>query len=457
MKYDSANKQLNNFVTFSLSSFTGFWLLTSFFRKMTLLDHLRIAWVHLRERKRQTTLTVLGVAVGSAMLVTTIAVAGGMSRNVVNKIIDIAPHVIVSADRVEPLVPDNLIGIGKNLFGFVEKNVTDREKETIKNYPDVVGRIRQLEDVEVVSPYVISNLIARNKSRFTSCVARGVIPEREADIASLSSKLVEPEALRELSYTPNGILVGNLLAEELDVSYHSRLVLISQAGEEFPVTIVGRFSTGFNAKDKQEAYINLALAQRIEEMAANAVTAIGLKTADVGKAGDVAERVEQQTGYESESWDETNKNVIDFYNRNGTITLVLVGFVFIVAGLGVSSVMTTVVLQKIKDIAIMRSMGIQRRSITGIFMAEGFIIGLLGVSFGCPMGHFITGLVGSIRFEANNAGVLQSDRISVLETPESYVIVVIFGIVISVISAFGPARRAAGYVPVKILRGQMGA
>lgn len=424
---------------------------------MTFRDHLHIAYVHLKERKRQTALTALGVAIGSAMLITTIAVAGGMSRNVVNKIIDIAPHVIVSAARVEPLVPDNLIGAGKNMFGFVEKNVTVSDRETIKNYSDIVGRIRQLEDVEAVSPYVISNLIARNKSRFTSCIARGVVQEMEADIASLSTKLLEPEALKELSYTPNGILVGNLLAEELNASYHSRILLISQSGEEFPVTIVGRFNTGFNAKDKQEAYINLALAQRIEGLASNTVTAIGLKAADVSIAGDIAERVERLTGYESESWDETNRNVIDFYNRNGTITLVLVGFVFIVAGLGVSSVMTTVVLQKVKDIAIMRSMGLQQRSITAIFMLEGFVIGLLGVCFGSPLGHFICRMVASIRFEVNTSAVLQSDRINLQETPEAYVFVIFFGIVISVVSAFGPARRAAGYVPVKILRGQMGA
>ncbi len=423
---------------------------------MTFRDHLYIAYAHLRERRRQTILTALGVAIGSAMLITTIAVAGGMSRNVVNKIIDIAPHVIVSADRVEPLVPDNLIGFREGLLGFVEKNVTIAEKETIKNYADVVERIRLDREVEVVSPYVASNLIVRNRSRFTSCVAKGVVPEKEAGIANLGKKLVDPQALTELAYTPNGILVGNLLAEDLKASYHSRLVLISKDGEEFPVTVVGRFSTGFNAKDRQEAYINLALAQRIEGIAPNTVTAIGLRTADVGRAGDVAARIQQQTGYQSESWDNTNKNVIDFYNRNGTITLVLVGFVFVVAGLGVSSVMTTVVLQKVKDIAIMRSMGVQRGSITGIFVIEGFIIGILGVSVGSPLGHFITRLVGSIRFEVNTAGVLQSDRINVFETPEAYIIVIVFGIIISVVSSLGPARRAAGYVPVKILRGQMG-
>ncbi len=422
---------------------------------MTFFDLFRIAWVHLRERRRQTILTALGVAVGSAMLVTTISVANGSTQNVIDKIIEIAPHVTVGSDRLEPLVPDNLIRTGNGAAAFVEKNVTTERKKDIKNYSDVVGRIRLIPEVTVVSPYVTSNLIIRNRSRFKPCVAKGVRPEKESSIANLQEKLIEPNALAELAFTPNGILLGALLAEDIRASYHSRLILLSKSGEEFPVTVVGRFSTGFGAKDRREAYVNLALAQRIEGLASNTVTAIGLRTEDVGLASEVAVEVEQLTGYDAESWDETNRNIIDFYKRNGTITLVLVGFVFIVAGLGVSSVMTTVVLQKIKDIAIMRSMGVQRGNITTIFIMEGFMIGLFGVAFGSPLGHFICRLVGSIRYEANTAGTLSSDRITVAETPETHLLVIVFGILIAVIASFGPARRASGYMPVKILRGQV--
>ncbi len=422
---------------------------------MTFFDLLKIAWVHLRERRRQTILTALGVAVGSAMLVTTIAVADGSTQNVIDKIIEIAPHVIVGSDRIEPLVPDNLMGAGDGMLAFVEKNVTEERKKTIKNYTDVVARIRSLPDVTVVSPYVASSLILRKGSRFKPCTAKGVIPAEEESIANLGQKLIEPNGLTELAYTPNGILIGDLLAEDLKASYHSSLVFISKSGEEFPVRVVGRFSTGFGAKDRREAYVNLALAQRMEGLAANTVTAIGLRTSDVGLAGEVAEETEKLTGYDAESWEETNSNIIDFYNRNGIITLVLVGFVFIVAGLGVSSVMTTVVLQKIKDIAIMRSMGVQRSSITKIFLLEGFMIGLLGVAFGSPLGHFICRIVGSIRYEANTAGTYTSDRISLAETPEAHLVVIGFGILVSVFASFGPARRAAGYLPVKILRGQV--
>lgn len=423
---------------------------------MTFLDHLRIAYVHLRERKRQTALTALGVAVGSAMMITTIAVARGSSQNVFNKLIDIAPHITIGADRVVPLVPDNLIGSGAGRIAMVEKHVTTDRRETIKNYSALLQTVGDVREIVDVSPFVSSKLLARNRTRFAPCIARGVIPSREAEMANLKKNLLEPNALSELAWSPNGILLGDLLADKLKVGYRDRVVLVSKTGEEYPVTVVGRFRSGFNAKDLREAYVNLALAQRMEAMPSNSVSGVGIRISDITLADRVAQRIERLTGYNTESWSETNRNVIEFYNRNGTITLVLVGFVFVVAGLGVASVMTTIVLQKVKDIAILRSMGVQRKSITRIFMLEGLMIGIMGVLLGSPVGHMTCNLVGSIRFQASNAGVIKSDRINLVETPDAHVIVVVFGVVIAVISSVGPARRATGYLPVRVLRGEVG-
>ncbi len=424
---------------------------------MNYRDQLRIAFVHLRERKRQTVLTALGVAVGSAMLVTTIAVSRGSSSNVVAKIIDTAPHVLISAERVVPLVPENIVVQPQGMVAIVTKNINLDEQEVIKNYTEVVQSIRSVEELQSISPFVLSKLLARNKTRFTPCVARGIIPHLEAEIAGLKKNLLEKNALDELTATPNGILLGDLLAKKLDVGYRDRIVLVTKNSEEFPVTVVGRFSSGFNAKDEREAYVNLSLAQRIEGIASNSVTGIGLRTLHIERARQTAARVEALSGYKSESWDETNRNVIEFYNRNAIITLVLVGFVFVVAGLGVSSVMTTVVLQKVKDIAIMRSMGMPGRSITRIFMLEGLMIGILGVLVGSPLGHVICHFVASIRFEATTAGVLKSDRINIIEMPDAHLIVIVFGILIAVLSSWSPARKATRYVPVSILRGEVGA
>jgi lipoprotein-releasing system permease protein len=424
---------------------------------MKFRDEARIAFVHLRERKRQTILTALGVAVGSAMLVTTISVSRGSSSNIISKVIDTAPHVLISAERVVPSIPDNLVEQQGGRVAMVTKNINLDEQEVIKNYADVVQSIQPVEELRSISPFVLSKLLARNKTRFTPCVAKGIIPHLEAEIAGLKKNLLDKNALEELASTPNGILVGDLLAKKLDVGYRGRIVLVTKNSEEFPVTVVGRFSSGFNAKDEREAYVNLSLAQRMEGIAANSVSGIGLRTARVDSARQTADQVELLSGYRSESWDESNRNVIEFYNRNALITLVLVGFVFIVAGLGVSSVMTTVILQKVKDIAIMRSMGMPGGSITRIFMLEGLMIGILGVVVGSPMGHVICHFVDSIRFAATTAGVLKSDRINIIEMPDAHLIVVVFGILIAVISSWSPARKAASYVPVRILRGEVGA
>jgi lipoprotein-releasing system permease protein len=423
---------------------------------MTFRDLLRIAFVHLRERKRQTALTALGVAVGSAMMITTIAVARGSSQNVFSKIIDIAPHIIIGADRVVPIIPENVIGVVPGMVSMVEKHVTTDRKEVIKNYTEVLRTIAPVREVVDVSPFVSSKLLARNKTRFAACIAKGVVPAREANMANLKKNLLEPNALSELAWTPNGIILGDMLAGKLRAGYRDRIVLVTRNGEEYPVTIVGRFKSGFNAKDEREAYVNLSLAQRMESMASNAVTGIGIRISDISIADRVAARIERMTGYNTESWSETNKNVIEFYNRNGTITLVLVGFVFVVAGLGVASVMTTIVLQKVKDIAILRSMGMQRESITRIFMLEGFMIGVMGVLLGSPIGHLTCTIIGAIRFQPSSAGVISSDRLLIVETPDAYFIVIFFGILIAVISSVGPARRATGYLPVRVLRGEVG-
>jgi lipoprotein-releasing system permease protein len=391
------------------------------------------------------------------MMITTIAVARGSTKNVFTKLIDIAPHITIGAERIVPEVPDNVIGVVPGRIAMVEKNVTTDKKIVIKNYAEVVQAITPIREIEDISPFVTSKLLARNKTRYNPCFAKGIIPSLETDIANLKKNLFEPAALSELAWTPNGIILGYMLADKLKVGYRDRVVLVDKNGQEYPVTVVGRFKTGFNEKDKKEAYVNLALAQRMESLPSNSVTGIGLRITDIDQADAIAARIEKQTGYDTKSWSESNKNVLDFYNRNSTITLVLVAFVFVVAGLGVSSVMTTVVLQKVRDIAIMRSMGVQRQSITLIFMLEGLMIGLMGVVAGSPVGHLICRLIDAIRFQASSAGVISSDRINLFETPDAHILVIVFGILISVISSVGPARRATSYLPVQVLRGEVGA
>ncbi len=422
---------------------------------MRFLDIVRVAFLHLNERKRQTLLTALGVAIGNAMLITTIAVTTGSSANIREKIIDTSPHVTVFPELVQPRVPQNLIrDTLRHQLAIVDKNVVNKDKPVIKAYTEVMSIAESIENIEEVSPFVNTKLIARNKTRFKPCVAKGIIPEREANVANLE-KIIKTGSLEELSYTPNGIILGDILASDLRVKYRSRIDLVTENGEIFPVIVTGTFQSGFSEFDKTIGYVNLRLAQRIEGLSASTVSGIGINTREIEQSFSLANLVENLSGYKAESWDETNKNVLGFIKRNNTVTLVLVGFVFVVAGLGIYSVMTTVVLQKTKDIAIMRSYGVGRKTIALIFMIEGVVIGVIGAIFGSILGHLICDLVASIRFTASNAGVVRSDRINILETPDAHVIVVIFAIIVTVLAAFFPSWRAAKLIPVRVLRGEV--
>jgi len=130
---------------------------------MDWFDHLRFAFVHLRERRRQTLLTALGVAVGSAMLITTISVARGSSANVITKVIDTSPHVLVKAERVTPAVPDNIVPPDGEQVSMVVKNVTPDDEVVIKSYTGVVETIAGVRGVSRISPFVESRVIARIK------------------------------------------------------------------------------------------------------------------------------------------------------------------------------------------------------------------------------------------------------------------------------------------------------
>ncbi len=155
---------------------------------------------------------------------------------------------LISAERVVPLVPDNIIEKHGSRVSMVTKNINLDEQEVIKNYTEVVQSIRSVEELRSISPFVLSKVIARNKTRFTPCIVRGVVPHLEAEIAGLKKNLLEKNALEELASTPNGVLVGDLLAKKLNARYRDRIVLVTKNSEEFPVTVVGRFSSGFNAK-----------------------------------------------------------------------------------------------------------------------------------------------------------------------------------------------------------------
>ena len=174
---------------------------------------------------------------------------------------------------------------------------------------------------------------------------RGIIPEKEAQIANLTRNILTG-SLNELIYTKDGILLGNGMAKKLKAKYHDIISVTGESGKIFKLRVVGTFASGFSAVDDNNSFVNLRMAQTINDFSANEVSAIGIHVKNIDAVNQISDRIKKLTGYQSETWEEANANLLSLFKRNNSITLFLVVFVFIVAGFGIANVLITIVLQK---------------------------------------------------------------------------------------------------------------
>ncbi len=413
---------------------------------------LDIAFRHLTGKKRQTGLVVAGVAVGSMVMILTFGLAEGIITEIEEKIIDISPLITVKGEKVQ-VKQRLLFESPKNSpdhYEIVSRIIPDDKKE-VKPYTEVVSLVEKLPGVNAVSPFVATRGVLRYSTLTRPCFVKGVIPAREALIGKLKKNVVTG-SLDELAYTKNGILLGDGLARKIKASYHDLINFTGQNGKVYNLVVVGTFASGFGAVDDNDAFINLHLAQIINGFPENAVSAVGIHTTSPTIVNSLAVEISRLTGYKTETWEEANANLLSLFQRNNNITFFLVIFVFVVAGFGIANVLITIVLQKQRDIAVLKSFGVSIRSLEMVFLAEGMVLGITGALIGCIAGHYLTNLISALPISYGPSAVVRGKHIVTVQKPMYFFVTSFFAILVSAISAYGPARRAARLKPVDILR-----
>ncbi len=413
---------------------------------------LTISYRHLTGKKRQTALVIAGVAVGSMVMILTFGLAEGIITEIENKIIDISPLITVKGEKVRPKerLLLNSSPSSSDHYEIVSRIIPDEKKE-VKPYTEVVSIVATLPGIDAVSPFVATRGVLRYSTLSRPCFVKGVIPEREALIGKLRQNVVTG-SLNELAYTKNGILLGDGLAKKIDAHYHDLVRFTGENGKVYDLLVVGTFASGFGAVDDNDAFVNLRLAQTINGFAENAVSAVGIHTTSPTTVDMLAKEISRLTGYKTETWEEANANLLSLFERNNNITFFLVIFVFVVAGFGIANVLITIVLQKQRDIAVLKSMGVSIRTLESVFLAEGIILGITGAVIGCVAGHYVTNLISALPISYGPSAVVRGNHIVTVQEPVYYIVTTLFAVVVSAISGYGPARRAARLKPVDILR-----
>lgn len=408
---------------------------------------LDIAVTHLVHRKRQTLVSVLGVAMGVGFFIAMAAMMQGFQRYFVAKTIDVSPHIVIKDEYRTP--PPQPVEQYYRAGAIRLLNVQPRdERRGIKNGMAVVDAIARQPDV-AVAPTLAGQIFLRYGTKDVSATLYGIEPEKERRVTYLEQDLIAG-SLNGLYTTANGIILGSGLADKVGAALGDTLSIISPAGVILKMKVVGVFRSGVTAKDNYESFALLKKAQILQDRA-NVINQIRIRLRDIDRAAALARSLEARYGYRTESWEETNKNVLGIFVIQNGIMYSTVSAILIVAAFGIFNIITTVIHEKERDIAILKSIGFEEGAIRGIFLLEGAVVGVVGTLIGWALGYGLTELLASVRF--NVEGFVKTEGFVLYYSFRHYLIAGFFAMIASLVASYLPARKAAAVNPVDIIRG----
>jgi len=383
-------------------------------------------------------ISIAGVMVGVMALIVVLAVMTGFTSEFRDKILGINSHVVV-----------------QNYTG------------NISGYEEVAAKVRAVEGVSGVTPYLYSQAMITSGEGGTGAVLRGLDPATAPGVLNLEKNLRkgsiadllpgQSDGLRRLP----GIILGRELAAQLHVSVHDRVRLISASGPLTPMgvlpkvstcQVVGIFETGMYEYDSALAYVSLETAQRFFDLP-GAVHGLEVKTFDLNQADQIAKRIEQALGpnFFAKDWMRMNRNIFAYLQLEKTALSVIMALVVMVAAFNIVSTLIMVVMEKNKDIAILKAMGATSGSIMRIFIYEGLIIGLAGTLLGVLGGLGLCAILSRYQF-IKLPDVYPISTLPVLVLPSDVIFIALAATVITLVATLYPSWQAAKVDPAVALR-----
>ena len=404
---------------------------------------LGIAAKHLAKRKRQTSVAIAGVSVGVGFFLAVSSLMIGSQNDFIETLINAAPHIIIS-DEIRSPKPQPAIralpGTEVQLHGYRTRN----EIRGLKDWQQIAQAAEAIPGA-IVAPSLSGAVTLRVGGREEPLGIIGVEPEVEEKIGNVQRNL-SAGSLRNLETTRGGVIIGEDLAQRLGVRMGDTVGATSRAGTR-SLKIVGLFARG-RGQFGNNGYVLLREAQSLTAQPF-IINRIGVSIPDPYQAQDVAADLEARFGYKAQSWQERSADFMTLLLTRNVIMYSVVSAILLVASFGIYTVVSNSVVDKRRDIAIMRSIGFSERDLKRIFVTEGLILALIGVVLGFALGLLLMQILGSIKFTIQG----RAEFIPLDRRARQFLIAGAVSLVCAAIAAWLPARKAARVDPVEILRG----
>lgn len=408
-----------------------------------------IAKTHLISKPKQTLIAMLGVTFGIGMFIAMISLMTGLNDFMEALTMTTSPDIHIYHDVTEGRA-SIIDGVNENGINFVHHQKPKNETAKLRNAVKMTELIRMDPRVTGVAPSLSSQVFYNYGPIQLSGSVLGVDILEEDKLFTLKSKMKEGR-IEDLKANHDGLIMGKGLAKKLNVKPGDRVVITTPQGYTMTLKVVGTFQMGIGTVDNVRSYANLTTVQTILQRNHLFITDINIKLKDYKTAKAIAPDFTKKYGYKAEDWETANATFLTGNIIRNIITYSVSITLLIVAGFGIYNILNMTIMNKMKDIAILKAMGFAGKDVKRIFMIQSLTIGLIGSLMGLMIGFILSWFISKTPFDGGD--FLSINHLPVNFDPLYYVVGVVFGVITTAIAGYMPSRKAAHIDPIEILRG----
>ena len=412
---------------------------------MDLPFELQIALRYLLAKRKQALISVIslvstiGVTVGVMAVIIALAVMTGLQQTLRDRILGSQPHIYVSRPG------------------------------GIDDYKAEVDKLRTMPHVTGVAPALLGKALVSASRGEDFVTLKGIDPSLEPSVTDISrvmqsgslAALDRPTAVGSDGVALDGIVLGKDLADTLGVMVGDSVIVRTAGGHLSPLgmmpstrrlRVAGIFALGLYEFDSTYGFVSIDLARRLFDK--RQVDFIQLHVDDIYRAPAIAREVSEKLGdqYYAQDWGQMNKALFSALTLEKLAVSMAIGLIVIVAALNIVASLILLVMEKHRDIAILKTMGASAKSVTAIFMAQGLLIGAIGTGIGSTLGLAVSYFCNKYQLIRVPTDVYQVSYMPFIVLPVDFAIVVTVAVLICFVATIYPSRQAARLDPATALR-----
>ncbi|MEK7231528.1 MAG: FtsX-like permease family protein [Pseudomonadota bacterium] len=398
-----------------------------------------VAQRFLREGGMQTLLIMAGTTIGIAVIVFITGFLGDMQRDLIKRTLGVQAHIVI---RPAEEVARPLREAPATATALPQVQARVQRLRSVDQWQALLPALEATPGIIAISPIAAGpGIITRGDVNKTVTIM-GIVPAPYVAVTRFNEKIVSGD----LRLDPGDVLIGTDLAKDLGVGPGDKVRLSTPTSPGDAYQVRGIYDLGIRNLNRAYAYVGLAPAQAMHALPGGA-SSLELAVDDLFGAERFAARLRGTMPHEVESWMQANPQLLAGLSNQTVMTLLVRFFLALVVAIGVSSVLVVAVVQKTKEIGILRAMGASRGRIMRVFLLQGALIGATGALLGSACGYALTFVMSDILRSSDGTRLFEAR----LE-PELYLYTLLAAVVLGLVAAMMPARRAARLDPAQAIR-----